>query len=121
MTTLEAKDRGIKIGLAETPQNSRSTASPSKMPGPNIPQHILGASRKWPLVNFKSASYYGGAMDVLCVPNVFEVNNAEGGIEATREQVCTFAIARMRYSTYRQGSADLGLGSEHTQESGSNP
>ena len=97
MTTLEAQNRNIKIGIAEGPPGPRSSASSSKMSGPKAAQTSLGASRKWPVVNFKSASYPGGFVDVLCVPNQFEVNNAEGGIEAVREQVRTFAIRRTPY------------------------
>lgn len=34
-----------------------------------------------------STSVSGGKRTVLCVPNDFTVNNAEGGMEAKREQV----------------------------------
>ena len=92
MTTHEAMHCGIKVGFAGKPDDSRSRAGLLDISGPKILDKILHSSTRWPVVNFKSASYPDGAEDVLCVPNAFEVNNAEGGIEAIREQVRTVEI-----------------------------
>jgi ATP-dependent DNA helicase PIF1 len=99
MTTLKAKACGIKIGLAEMPQKSVRLQSYNKKAGPLlgpdvIPERILKSEKMWPLVRFKTCSYYGDSIDVLCVPNTFEVNNADGGVEVTREQVSTITSSR---------------------------
>lgn len=92
MTTREAKEKGIKIGIADMPtkpgpDHRNMPGSPAK-PGSNqLLERMLRRSDVWPVVRFNRGAYDGGPIQVLCVPNVFEVNNAEGNIEASREQV----------------------------------
>lgn len=93
LPTREALQRGIKLGLAEgTPRNKPPShmgpkIKPIDQPDVEVPVSLLNSPQLWPVVKFNHGSLYGGPIEVLCVPDRFEVNNADGGVEATREQV----------------------------------
>lgn len=58
----------------------------SKHDKPKLPLILMQSpNAKWPVVSFSTVY---GHVPVLCIPNPFEVNNAEGDVEARREQVC---------------------------------
>ncbi|CCM00349.1 uncharacterized protein FIBRA_02379 [Fibroporia radiculosa] len=46
-----------------------------------IPEDILRSNNVWPIVQFQNGS------ELLCIPSPFEVNNADGRVEARRDQV----------------------------------
>ena len=80
---MEAAKRGIKLGIAEGSQTSAHNAGSSgRTEGNSIPNGIMHSPMLWPLVRFSPSN-----VEVLCIPNAFEMNNAEGGVEARREQV----------------------------------
>ena len=86
LSTMDAVRRGVKIGLTDGPQKTQSFVHKkepqNRADNNSVPEHILRSSLLWPLVKFNPS----GA-EVLCVPNIFEVTNAEGTMEARREQV----------------------------------
>lgn len=74
-TAREAKTQGVDIAATEI-QKDRGEM-------PRIPEWIMQANDKWPLVQFQNG------VVMLCVRVSFEVNDADGKIEASRDQVCT--------------------------------
>lgn len=79
MTTMEAAKHGIKVGVVETPQKPQLS---TRAAGPQGNTEGNSDPAVWPLVRFIPSN-----AEVLCVPNSFEVNNAEGTVEARRDQV----------------------------------
>lgn len=82
-TMKDAQQQGVGLGLPgdwTAWLEAKSKRSLYKYPS------ILFTSpdTKWPVVTFSATSGQGS---MLCVPNAFEAINAEGEIEATREQV----------------------------------
>ena len=57
-------------------------------PYAHIPRELRSSPIRWPLIIFNQGSRHAEVVEVLCVPNQFEVNNSRGKVEATREQVC---------------------------------
>lgn len=97
-TTREALQRGIKIGLPEAKERRRwKGRGKASRKGPSTDEDWIMErvpSGKYPVVEFITSAV--GPVLMLCVPNTFEVNNAEGEIEAKREQVCVVS-APMRW------------------------
>lgn len=121
LTTRDAVQRGIKVGLAEMGQKPQPTGAlsgkrikPQGQPDANpIPEKVLKSTQLWPVVRFSQGSIHGGAVEVLCVPNQFEANNADGGVEATREQVplilaWALSIHKSQGQTLERVRVDLG-------------
>lgn len=98
MTTKDAAKRGVKIGVTEGPQQGKSFAQ--KKAGEGVSEQILNSPMLWPLVRFNPSG-----IEVLCVPSVFDVTNAEGVMEARREQVrtagCLVSHAMCYYHVFR--------------------
>lgn len=78
LTTSEAKSSGVPIASVNE-QNLKPNA-------PHIPESMMRSNAKWPLVKFQNGTI------MLCVPVQFEVNDAEGNVEAARGQVCRRGI-----------------------------
>lgn len=88
-------------------------------PYAHVPDEMRNSPRRWPLVKFDRGTWRGEPAEVLCVPNDFEVNNSNGKVEATRTQVMIYVSDR--YIVFIcVGATHTRLGSEHTQEPGSN-
>lgn len=102
MTTREAGEHSIMIGLPDgesfpginhhipswpmgrghsSPGNDTQDEARRKM------RVALSRPGVYPVVRFNKGSIHGGMIDVLCVPNDFEVTTADGRVEARREQV----------------------------------
>lgn len=119
MTTKDAAKRGVKIGVTEGPQQGKTFAQ-HKGPqtpanGDSVSERILNSPTLWPLVKFSPSG-----IEVLCVPNVFDVTNAEGTMEARREQVRTRCyFASLNLLTMNLGTIDLSIRIEYPQEPGS--
>ena len=82
MRVSEAQLRGIQIGVVH--REGQTSSQPAARPPaavPPIPQHILKSNKLWPYVKFENG------LSLLCIPVMFEVINAQGRIEASREQV----------------------------------
>lgn len=89
-TTREAKNLGVRIGIPEAQRsNGRPTAGPtnSDAANPGVQDSATLRNHIWPRVRFNSGSAGEDPVEVLCVPSQFEVNNADGRVEAIREQV----------------------------------
>lgn len=90
MRVSDAQLRGIQIGVVH--REGQTSSQPARPPGgaPPVPQHILKSNKLWPYVRFENG------LSLLCIPAMFEVMNAQGRIEASREQVrtCGFPSAR---------------------------
>ena len=78
----EALQRGIQIGVVHREGQTSETPRP-KDAAPPVPSHILKGNKRWPYVQFENG------LSLLCIPVMFEVINAQGRIEASREQVRT--------------------------------
>ncbi|GJE87828.1 ATP-dependent DNA helicase PIF1 [Phanerochaete sordida] len=106
LRTRDAVQRGLKIGVADAPK----PAGPARRGAPDapaVPERVLRSDGLWPLVRFD------GGGEVLCVPSTFEVNNADGGVEATREQVplilaWALSIHKSQGQTLERVRVDLG-------------
>ncbi|THH28278.1 hypothetical protein EUX98_g5905 [Antrodiella citrinella] len=70
-TTREATTSGVRIAAME--QNRDGT--------PRVPESLMRANSLWPVVKFQND------VQMLCVPVQFEVNDADGKVEAARGQV----------------------------------
>ncbi|CAL1696183.1 unnamed protein product [Somion occarium] len=88
ITPFEAKQRGTRVALTENHRSdrdvgrfrgqNRNSDGPPEIP---IPPTLFQSARRWPLVQFQNGH------TMLCIPDIFEVNNANGHIEAVRRQV----------------------------------
>ena len=95
MTTREAADRGYKIAIPaaevsaeeermrERMTSWRKRSRPSYEPVPEQLGKFAKDPCRYPLVHFPTVNAH-----LLCIPNVFDVKNAKGHTEASREQVC---------------------------------
>lgn len=72
-TSHEARQNHTEIAQADETTNPRDAQ--------NTPDCAVEKDRVWPVVRFTNGT------TMLIVPTVFTVNNAEGAIEASREQV----------------------------------
>ena len=82
MRVSDAQLRGIQIGIVFR----EGQAPPQPGAAPPIPPHILKSNKLWPYVRFENG------LSLLCIPVMFEVVNAQGRIEASREQVRRAAL-----------------------------
>ena len=86
--TREAMHRGASLGVAESPAKGPENAinqlqhllAPDPHDIPDAVKEHITSPQKWPIVKF-------GNREVLCFPVQFEVNNAEGKVQARRDQV----------------------------------
>ncbi|KAI0344112.1 hypothetical protein BDW22DRAFT_1129553 [Trametopsis cervina] len=94
LTTLEASQRGIKIGIPLGGDDAKKWKGEEEAgrkgdshvnPLQDIPQELLRSPRKWPVVQFSTGEEQ---LPMCCVPLSFEVMNADGEVEARRDQVC---------------------------------
>lgn len=74
-TSRDAIKHGTDIARTET-EAGKGDADEKR-----IPDHILNDDRSWPIVEFS------GRRTKLCIPTHFEVNNADGLVEARRDQI----------------------------------
>ncbi len=124
-TTREALNRGIKIGLVESKKEDSKPRPGARNSGneqlrrlkerleqggvkkeEKLSAELVDSSTPYPIVNFERAT-------VLCVPAQFEVNSAEGGIEAMRSQVplilaWALSIHKSQGQTLERVRVDLG-------------
>ncbi|PSS37108.1 hypothetical protein PHLCEN_2v981 [Hermanssonia centrifuga] len=123
-TTREALNRGIKIGLVESKKEDSKPRPGARNSGneqlrrlkeqlergvkkeEKVSKELVESSTPYPIVNFERAT-------VLCVPTQFEVNSAEGGIEAMRGQVplilaWALSIHKSQGQTLERVRVDLG-------------
>lgn len=78
MTTREANDKGVAIGKA----NGENTVGvPGPRVVPRVAESMIRSNAVWPVVKFQNT------VEMLCVPMQFEVNDADGKVEAARGQV----------------------------------
>jgi ATP-dependent DNA helicase PIF1 len=93
MTALEASNQGIRIGAPEITtaewQNGKEAMKGGKTAlkprVENTPRpELMRSSQKWPVVEFATKI---GPLPMCCTPLSFEVNNADGEVEAKRDQV----------------------------------
>ena len=101
MTTREAADRGYKIAVpaAEISEeeermriqmkNWRRRSSAGYDPVNESLGKFAKDPCKYPLVHFPTVNAH-----LLCIPNMFDVKNAKGHTEASREQASVFVISR---------------------------
>lgn len=121
MTTREAIKNNILVGLLPPPgvtnepddiqtlrvenrkydlRDRKKGSINANGPYAHIPDELRNSPRRWPLVTFNQGSERCPTTDLLCVPNVFEVNNCQGRIEATREQVCCSIYLSKLYTNF---------------------
>ena len=92
MTALDAQIQDIKVSITENHRPDRWTEkeeedeiilvrSSTSDPDVGVPPGVLHSARVWPLVEFQNE------VKMLCVPDTFEVYNADGRVEAQRTQV----------------------------------
>ena len=101
----DAVQRGVRLALAE-PQ--KSSAPHARQKGDAVPDRVLRSTVRWPLVRFA-----GGGAPVLCVPAQWDVHNADGAVEAAREQVplilaWALSIHKSQGQTLERVRVDLG-------------
>lgn len=53
-------------------------------------ERIMRDPRTWPLVRFVTR---GVSINVICLPDIFEVNSATGSVRATREQASSKSLS----------------------------
>lgn len=107
MRVTDAQLRGIAIGVV---YREGQTSSQPRSTGPPVPQHILKSNKLWPYVRFENG------LSLLCIPVQFEVINAQGRIEASREQVRRLSLdAMQQWLILAVGTFDPGVGNKHTQ------
>lgn len=123
MTTREAADRGymmavpaldvseeeerMKIRMTNWRKRSRTSYDPVD----ESLDKFAKDSCKYPLVHFPTANAH-----LLCVPNIFDVKNAKGHTEASREQVSVTARSLLHFVTISSGfsgTSNSCLGAEH--------
>lgn len=92
LTTREASAQGLKLSIIDNEkervwQGEEEARRRGFQRHKRIPNELMNSSVKWPVVQF--ATSLGGSMELpmCCIPCSFDVNNAEGRIEAMREQV----------------------------------
>ncbi|GJE87831.1 ATP-dependent DNA helicase PIF1 [Phanerochaete sordida] len=125
LTTSEAQQLGIKIGVPDNESSSNKPAIHSWKIGRHFGMHqpqdettrrereLLSKPGLYPVVWFNQGSIHGGPIEVLCVPNDFEVNTADGRVEARREQVplilaWALSIHKSQGQTLERVRVDLG-------------
>lgn len=82
LTPLEAAKKGMRAIIAGSISALADNQGPaSNQMRPQGFSKVRGSDNLWPVVLFKDAGAF------LCTSESFEVNNAEGEIEATRSQV----------------------------------
>ena len=92
MTALNAQGEGIKVSITENHRPDRwiekeeegeviLVRSSTSDPDVGVPPSVLHSARVWPLVEFQNG------VKMLCIPDTFEVYNADGRVEAQRTQV----------------------------------
>ena len=93
MRVSDAQLRGIQIGVVH--REGQTSSQPARPSGgaPPVPPHILKSNKLWPYVQFENG------LSLLCIPAMFEVMNAQGRIEASREQVRTCSSCSARSSS----------------------
>jgi len=121
-TPREALQNGTQIAMMEN--ESRDDRKGKKKPEDCIPKHLVNSV--WPVVSFENGK------TMLCIPCPFEVNNADGGVEAVRHQIPLIlawalsihksqgqTISRVRVnlnSTFEKGQAYVALSRATTLE-----
>lgn len=92
ITALDAHKKNVAISLTENHRPNRwveeeeeeeiilrkTSADDSDV---GVPPSVLHSPRVWPVVEFQNGD------KMLCIPDTFEVHNADGRIEAQRTQV----------------------------------
>lgn len=68
----------LKKGMAIAQTESQNDAGRDK---PIVPEETYRSTHVWPVVQFE------GGRTLLCIPSTFDVNNADGQMEARREQI----------------------------------
>ena len=127
LTTREANELGIMIGLPDgetllknqrvpswrIDRRSFSSETSAQDEAKQKLQIALSRSGVYPVVRFNQGSIHGGSVEVLCVPNDFEVSAADGRVEARREQVplilaWALSIHKSQGQTLERVRVDLG-------------
>lgn len=91
MRVTDAQLRGIQIGVVYREGQTSSQPARPRGSAPPVPQHIQKSNRQWPYVRFDNG------LSLLCIPATFEVTNAQGRIEASREQVSARGFHSTRF------------------------
>ncbi|TFY70120.1 hypothetical protein EVJ58_g64 [Rhodofomes roseus] len=82
MTVQAALLRGIESGVINRTERGEPAPERTRNGGLSpVPPHLLKSGNLWPCVRFENGR------SLLCIPCMFEVVNAQGRIEASREQV----------------------------------
>lgn len=68
----------LRKGMAIAQTESQNDAGRDK---PIVPEETYRSTHVWPVVQFE------GGRTLLCIPSTFDVNNADGQMEARREQI----------------------------------
>ena len=96
MTTKQALKRGHMIGVfssldsdVEVTSDEGQGLSRDYDSRKETPERFMKDSTRYPLVLFSTSK---GTTEVLCVPCRFDSTNAQGHVEASREQVNGFTL-----------------------------
>ena len=114
LATLEASQKGIKIGRPDMgdPLDWKGQKMANMKGNRNgkaedeLPPHLLRSPQKWPVVEFHPSAITEPVL-MYCIPCSFEVVNADGEVEAKRDQVglcvriSSFTVVNS-HSYYRQ-------------------
>ena len=88
MRSARLVQKEMMIGLWHKPRREKEeegevilVRSSTSDPDVGVPPSVLHSARVWPLVEFQNG------VKMLCIPDTFEVYNADGRVEAQRTQV----------------------------------